>query len=196
MTAARAKAPTLAWLLTALACLLAGMAIVESRHQAVTLPVWAPVGLVETGDVAATQTRAPESNPTPMLASGEQLAPSRALLSEDALVWLAAGTADLRLERLTVPPGTSLPPEVAAGPTVLLVEAGTVSVVVDDIAFIGQGLDPTQFVATLSPRERLIIAPGARYAVRNDGPLPAVALALTLAPPDARAPMSGGKGLP
>src|SRR5687768_17373942 len=38
MTAVRAKAPTLAWLLTALTCLLAGMAIVESRHQALALP--------------------------------------------------------------------------------------------------------------------------------------------------------------
>jgi hypothetical protein len=43
MTEARAQAPTLAWLLTALTCLLVGIAIVEGRHQASTLPT-APLG--------------------------------------------------------------------------------------------------------------------------------------------------------
>ncbi len=39
MTAARTNAPTLAWLLTALTCLLVGLAVGEYRHQAVSLPV-------------------------------------------------------------------------------------------------------------------------------------------------------------
>ena len=42
-----AKAPTLAWLLTALTCLLAGMAVVEGRHQSVDLPAFAPVETFE-----------------------------------------------------------------------------------------------------------------------------------------------------
>jgi hypothetical protein len=58
-----AKAPTLAWLLTALTCLLAGMAIVESRHQAVALPVLPPVGVVVTVEVAFEPTSTPEPTP-------------------------------------------------------------------------------------------------------------------------------------
>lgn len=62
-----AKAPTLAWLLAALTCLLAGMAIVESRHQTVALPVLDPVGVVITVEVAypPTATSAPTPPPTP-----------------------------------------------------------------------------------------------------------------------------------
>src|SRR5262245_2438920 len=52
MLPATAKAPTLAWLLTALTCLVVGMAIVESRHQVVALPVTPPVGVEVTVRVA------------------------------------------------------------------------------------------------------------------------------------------------
>jgi hypothetical protein len=60
-----AKAPTLAWLLTALACFLAGMAVVEGRHQAVMLPVVPPVGVVVTVEVAYLPTPTPEPTPYP-----------------------------------------------------------------------------------------------------------------------------------
>jgi hypothetical protein len=188
MTTARAKAPTLAWLLTALACLLAGMAIVESRHQAAALPVWAPVGPVVTAEAAAAPTRAteltqpttPEPPPTPILGPGEELAPTRTLLAEDAPAWPAVGTATLRLERLTLPPRTGLPPEVTSGPTVLLVEAGTLAVQTYGATYVKQGLDAAQVDTTLSAGKRLVIVAGARYAVRNDGPTPAVALVVTI----------------
>lgn len=63
MTAAFAKAPTLAWLLTALACFLIGMTVVEGRHQTVTLPIVPPVGVVVTVEVAYPPTFTPESPP-------------------------------------------------------------------------------------------------------------------------------------
>jgi hypothetical protein len=47
-----AKAPTVAWLLAALTCFLAGMAVVEGRHQTVVLPVVPPVGVVVTVEIA------------------------------------------------------------------------------------------------------------------------------------------------
>jgi hypothetical protein len=56
MTEARARAPTLAWLLTALTCLLVGIAIVEGRNQASALPN-APLG--GTVDKKAAVTPAP-----------------------------------------------------------------------------------------------------------------------------------------
>lgn len=62
----RAKAPVLAWLLTALSCFLIGMAVVEGRHQAVAFPVVPPVGVVVTVEVAypPTATAQPTARPT------------------------------------------------------------------------------------------------------------------------------------
>jgi hypothetical protein len=51
-----AKAPTIAWLLTALSCFVIGMAVVEAGHQAAALPSpqddRAPVEVVVTVEVA------------------------------------------------------------------------------------------------------------------------------------------------
>ena len=66
-----AKSPTLAWLLTSLACFLAGMVVVEGRYQAVTLPILPPVGVVVTVEVefrptpTPEPTRRPKQTPTP-----------------------------------------------------------------------------------------------------------------------------------
>ncbi|HUG61158.1 MAG TPA: hypothetical protein VMP03_04895 [Methylomirabilota bacterium] len=65
MTLAFAKAPTLAWLLTALACFLIGMAVVEGRHQTIMLPVVPPVGVVVTVEVAYLPVLTPEPTPRP-----------------------------------------------------------------------------------------------------------------------------------
>ena len=62
MTAARARAPTLVWLLTALTCLLIGIAIGEGGSQAVGLPA-APPGAAVT--VAAAIASTPTAEPTP-----------------------------------------------------------------------------------------------------------------------------------
>ena len=59
MTAAFAKAPILAWLLTALTCFVAGMALTEGRRQVAAPPVFPPVGVVVTIEVAAQPTAAP-----------------------------------------------------------------------------------------------------------------------------------------
>jgi hypothetical protein len=63
-----ARAPTLAWLLTALTCFLAGMLVVEGRHQSVVLSV-APAAVTETIVtlvVAPTLTVEPTLTPIPM----------------------------------------------------------------------------------------------------------------------------------
>lgn len=57
----RTKAPTLAWLLTALTCFLAGMAVAEVRQQAAA----PPVAVVATATVAVELT--PTAEPTPLL---------------------------------------------------------------------------------------------------------------------------------
>ena len=180
----RARAPTLAWLLTALACFLAGMAIVEGQHQAVALPnpegTRAPVGVV-TVEVAA-PLRGTPAPISPTLGPRETLDPASTSLSEVLPLPLSIGLAYLRVARLTVPPGGGLPSAVAWGTTVLLVESGTLSVWVDDADVAEQGLEPDQFDAALGAGERFVVAPGVRYAVRNDGPMPAVALAITVAP--------------
>jgi quercetin dioxygenase-like cupin family protein len=117
--------------------------------------------------------------------------PARTLLSEDALPLLPDGTANFRIERLTMPSGTSLPPETAPGPTVLLVEAGTLSVRVESGVVLGPGLDAAYPDTVLVSGERLVIAPDASYAVRNDGPTPAVALVVTIVPINSPAPIDG-----
>lgn len=63
----RAKAPTLAWLLAALTCFLAGMAVVEGRHQAVALPALPPVGVMVTVEVSFAPTATPEPTARPTL---------------------------------------------------------------------------------------------------------------------------------
>jgi hypothetical protein len=54
------KAPTLAWLLAALTCFLAGMAVTEGRHQAVTLTVLDPGRIVVTVEVVDAPTATPD----------------------------------------------------------------------------------------------------------------------------------------
>ncbi len=189
MTAMRAKAPTLVWLLTALSCLLVGMAIVESRHQFVAPPVLTSVGPVETVEAAFPPTATPEPIPTPILGVEETPASPPNIQFEDIPVPRSADPIVLRMVRLTVPAGARLPPEAASGPTALLVESGTLSVWVDNLVLIGQeGNEPAQINATLSAGDRLSIASGARYAVRNAGPTPAVALVVAIVPVETLAP--------
>jgi hypothetical protein len=64
-----AKSPAVAWLLAALTCFLAGMAVVESRHQAVALPAVPPVGVVVTVEVSFRPTATPEPTPFPTATS-------------------------------------------------------------------------------------------------------------------------------
>jgi hypothetical protein len=202
MTAAPAKSPTLAWLLTALTCLLAGMAIVESRHQAVALQVWATIGAVGTVEVGDSSTGTSEPTPTPIHDPAQQPVPlstprvgdipgcrwgwpgagCSTPRVEDIPVPLSNGAVSLRVTRLVVPPGVELPIEVAAGATVLLVETGSLSVQVDDPAPLGRGLDSGNFDTPLSAGGRLVIASGARYVVRNEGPTFVEALMVTIFP--------------
>ena len=179
MAIVRAKAPTLAWLLTALTCLLTGMALTEARHQPAALPAVALVAVVETVETA--EAPAPTSAPPP----------SPSPLFDVVPVPPSTGTATLRVARLTVPPGVGPPPEVASGPTVLMVETGALSVRYDGAVWVGQGLDATQTETVLGYGERLVLAPGARYIVRNDGPTPAVALVVTILPVETATPMLG-----
>jgi hypothetical protein len=59
------NAPTLAWLLTALACFLAGLAAGEGPNQAVALPDVPPVGVVVTVEVVFQPTSTAEPTPLP-----------------------------------------------------------------------------------------------------------------------------------
>jgi hypothetical protein len=189
MTAARAKAPTLAWLLTALTCLLVGMAIVESRHQAVALPVWAPAGPGATAEVGGSLGGPSEPTPTLIRAAGEPSATPATPGIRDITVPLSTGTFILKVTRIFVPPGVDLPTEVAAGETVLLVETGTLAVQIDRVVDARQGHDPALNDANVSAQGRLVIAAGTRYDLRNDGPTPVEALAVTIFPLDTLSPL-------
>ena len=65
MHAARAKAPTLAWLLTALTCFLAGIALAEGGPPAGGVAPAAPPIESATVAVAAPPTATPTSTPPP-----------------------------------------------------------------------------------------------------------------------------------
>jgi redox-sensitive bicupin YhaK (pirin superfamily) len=182
MTAMRAKAPTLVWLLTALSCLLVGMVIVESRHQSVAPPVLSSVSPVETVEAAFPPTATPEPIPTPILGvEAATVLPANPRF-EDIPVPRSDDPTVLRMVRLTIPAGARLPPEAASGPTALLVESGNLSVWVENLILIGQGNEQAYFDAALSAEDRLVIASGARYTVRNNGPIPAVALVVAVVP--------------
>ena len=73
-----AKAPTLAWLLAALGCFLAGMAVTEGRHQAVAVAPLPPVELVVTVEVAYLGPSALGLTPTPTPAPIRDPCPSPA----------------------------------------------------------------------------------------------------------------------
>ena len=184
----RAKAPTLVWLLTALSCLLVGMTIVESRNQFVAPPVLSPIGVVESVEVAYQHTETPVPTPAPLLDPGESPASPPIPQFEDVPIPRSADPIVLRMDRLTVPPGIRLPPEAASGPTALLVESGTLSVWVDNLVLIGQGIEPAQIDAALSAGDRLAIVSGARYFLRNDGPTPAMAFVVAVVPIETPAP--------
>lgn len=67
-----AKAPMLAWLLTALTCLLTGLAVTEARRQIDGVPIHPTasvartVGLDEPSFAAPTSTPQPTPSPTPI----------------------------------------------------------------------------------------------------------------------------------
>src|SRR5687767_5835533 len=97
MTGVRAKVPILAWLLTALTCLLVGMVIVESRRQVVALPAAAALGVGKSVETAAPST----ATPAPL--------PSATALLEGIRIPRSTGDVTLGVVRLTVPPGGRLP---------------------------------------------------------------------------------------
>src|SRR5262249_32826139 len=110
----------------------------------------------ETADVAATPTK--------------DLLPATEPLAADVLVWLADGPGLLRLARLALARGAVLPSAVASGPTVLIVEAGTVGVVVKDDGWVQVGPDGAEVDAVLGRGERLALRPRTVRTVRNAGP--------------------------
>ncbi len=67
MAAALARAPTLAWLLTALACFLSGMALSDGRDQpGAPLPA-GPLGVIVTVSISFEPTHTPAPTPLPTL---------------------------------------------------------------------------------------------------------------------------------
>jgi hypothetical protein len=181
MTAVRANAPTLAWLLTALTCLLTGMAIVESRQHA-TLAAIPPAVIAESVEIAAASTPVPAPPSSP------------AALFEDIPIPSSNDPSTLRVARLTVRPEGSLPSEMASGPTAIMIESGTISIWVDGAVLVGQGLDAAQTETVLGAGEWRLIAPDTRYHVRNDGPAPAVALVASIDPGGASSGRGDGRG--
>jgi hypothetical protein len=85
--------------------------------------------------------------------------------------------------------GAALHPTPAPVTTVLLVETGTLSVVIDGRGLAGWGLDRASIDAPLSAGDRLVVVTGARYAVRNDGPTLVEARAVTVVSGDAPEPL-------
>jgi predicted ester cyclase len=107
-------------------------------------------------------------------------------LFEEVPVELPAGPAVLQVSRLILRAGAGLPPLTAAGPTVLAVEAGALSVRTDGTTWVAQGLDQhldaVRVDAVLRQGERLVLTLGVRHTVRNDGPTPAVVLVVAIEP--------------
>lgn len=167
VTAARAKAPTLAWLLTALACLLSGMAIVEMRRQTVPLSV-----STSTEEIPRdASTGPPTVTPAPTLPASPPVVVAGPPLS--------IGLGALRGERLTVPRGVHVVPAVEEDPMLLMAETGALTL---RARLDGRWLDTGPSEIILGPGEPLVIPGGAYLTVRNDGQAPATLLVVTIVP--------------
>jgi mannose-6-phosphate isomerase-like protein (cupin superfamily) len=90
----------------------------------------------------------------------------------------------LVLARLTFAPGATLPQLLSAGPTVLVPEAGSLSIEFGPEMRQGQPL-AIESEHVLCPGEFQVVPPGIRYSLRNAGPVPAVVLGWTLGMPPA-----------
>jgi hypothetical protein len=76
----------------------------------------------------------------------------------------------------------------ASGWTVVLAETGNLSVRVEGAVWITSVIATTQTDAPLNAGEQLLIPPGSRYVVRNDGPTMVQALVVTLVAAEGTAP--------
>jgi quercetin dioxygenase-like cupin family protein len=137
-------------------------------------------------EVAARAATPPGEEP----AATDALAAAEALIA-DVPVALPDGPALLRVERVSLAPGAVLPPAVAAGPTALVVETGTVRVLATndgwaqvgpDVTWVNLGPDTTLIDAALHRGEQAVLRPGAVRTVRNAGPAPAVVLVVAIEP--------------
>ncbi len=86
------------------------------------------------------------------------------------------------MSQYILPSGASLPPVAVSGPTLLVVEAGELAVQTFSTGRLA--LDPTTMTmdTVVNQGERLVLSPGVRPIIRNDGQLPAVVLAIVLEP--------------
>ena len=108
------KAPVLAWLLTALACFVTGMAVVEASHQAFAYPALTPAEVVVTVEVGVPPTATPEptTQPTETRTSPPTAWPTGGAISprpEDCVVMVCtyAGTPAPTEDDLSPSSGTS-----------------------------------------------------------------------------------------
>jgi predicted ester cyclase len=110
---------------------------------------------------------------------GEALTVAEPLFTE-VEVDIPADTMIVQVSRLILPVGASLPSVVTLGPLLLVVEAGALTVQVAPVSSSRQGLGSGSVDAVLRPEERLVIPPGVRPTIRNDGRTPAIMLVLVL----------------
>jgi predicted ester cyclase len=112
---------------------------------------------------------------------GEALTVAEPLFTEVA-VEVPTGVAIVQVSRRILPSGANLHLVAVPGPTLLVVEVGTL--VVHTPGADGLPLDPTTMTikTMLEADEQLVISPGVRPMIRNDGPLPAIVLAIVLEP--------------
>jgi hypothetical protein len=96
----------------------------------------------------------------------------------------------LALGRLAVPPGASLALAGRIGPTVIAVDAGALTIAVEEgtVRVVGEAGGPVDRLgpgatAEVGPGDSLVPDPGAAFLLRNGGEGAAVAVVATLAPP-------------
>jgi hypothetical protein len=140
--------------------------------------------------VAATLTQDPIIVPPATAATGApaDATPTAVVLPEteppdaNTPVPLPSGLATARVERRMLGPGVALAPVVASGPTVLIVETGTVAVKTDGAVWVGYGLDGAHVDTVLRRGEWAVVHAGSVHTVRNGGPAPAVVLVVAMEP--------------
>jgi predicted ester cyclase len=104
-------------------------------------------------------------------------------LATDVPVELPAGSAVPRVSRFILRVGAGLPLLTASGPTLLVVEEGALAVRTEGVVGVDEGLaNPVQVDHVVHQGERLVLTPGLRHTIRNDGPAPAVVLMVAIEP--------------
>ena len=168
------------------------------RHPPLTPVVLALLLLVATGARCRTAIAQAPATPAAAEAAPAPTGPLAEILIRAGLEGLPEPPTAVRLLRLSLPPGASVPLHTLTGPEFVYVESGVVAVRVegeavvapsnDSVAPLAAAVAPVGEAFALAPGDQLALPTNVPVAFENGGPEPASLLTLLFVPADDAAP--------